>query len=60
MFWYKLKNESACTCQNTDWFQFWRSNMTINAKNNQWSKPVKTHLLSCLDVRGAEHLIGQV
>ena len=34
MFWYKLKNENASTCQNTDWFQFWLSNMAINAKKN--------------------------
>jgi len=34
--------------------------MAINAINNQRSKPVNAHLLSCRDVRGAEHLIGQI
>jgi len=32
MFWYEFENENACTCQNMDWFQFWRLNMEINAK----------------------------
>jgi len=32
----------------------------VTLKNNQRSKPVKAHLLSCRDVRWAEHLIGQI
>jgi len=56
----QLKIESVFICQNTDWFKFCRSNMAINAPKLQSGKPVKAHLLVCLDVKQGKHFIGRI
>jgi len=56
----RIENESVCICQNTNWLQFWRSNLSFNTRKQQWGKPVKAHLLSCHDGRGVGLLMGQI
>jgi len=56
----QLNIESVFICQNTDWFKFCRSNMAINASKLQCGKPVKAHLLVCLEVKRGKHFIGRI
>jgi len=57
MFWYKLKTKVCVPIKIQTGFNSDVQTWQLTLKYNQWSKPVKAQLLSCHDVREAEHLI---
>jgi len=60
MFWSEFKTEVHVPVKIRTGFNSDVRTWQLTLKYNQRSKPVKVHLLSCREVRGAEHLIGQL